>query len=264
MTHLIQGYARAFHVDASGLSLMIDTEKVLLTPDTTRQLTMICTAHFACVACQRPMKKNYQQGYCYPCSRQLACCDLCILKPSLCHYHLGTCREPSWGEEHCMINHIVYASWTSGIKVGITRHKRMHTRWREQGAAIATPLYTTSRRKDAGDIEAHLSKHYNDRTDWRKMLISTDVNADIFHDFYKEIALFMHDHLSLTAQPYEPTVLSYAILGNVYPRSLGHSTQDFTIQSPLIGIKGHYLIFTTGVLSVRSLLGRALQLTIDT
>ena len=61
--------------------------------------------------------------------KKLARCDLCILRPELCHYHKGTCREPSWGENNCLSPHIVYLANTSGVKVGITRETQIPTRW---------------------------------------------------------------------------------------------------------------------------------------
>lgn len=51
-----------------------------------------------------------------------------------CHYDAGTCREPSWGEQFCMTDHIVYLSNSSGVKVGITRATQLPTRWIDQGA----------------------------------------------------------------------------------------------------------------------------------
>ena len=56
-----------------------------------------------CQNCGRKTKKSFSQGYCYPCMKKLAACDMCILKPEQCHYHQGTCREPEWGERHCMV-----------------------------------------------------------------------------------------------------------------------------------------------------------------
>ncbi len=59
---------------------------------------------------------------------------MCIMKPETCHYEQGTCREPQWGEENCMVDHFVYLSNTSSLKVGITRHTQIPTRWIDQGA----------------------------------------------------------------------------------------------------------------------------------
>ena len=78
-----------------------------------------------CVHCGRAIKKTFSRGYCYPCFQKLARCDLCIVRPSRCHFDQGTCREEDWGREHCMIPHAVYLSVTSGLKVGITRAYRV-------------------------------------------------------------------------------------------------------------------------------------------
>jgi hypothetical protein len=48
-----------------------------------------------CIACGQRTKKSFNQGYCFRCVRTLAQCDLCIVKPELCHFAQGTCREPA-------------------------------------------------------------------------------------------------------------------------------------------------------------------------
>ena len=73
-----------------------------------QQIDMAHTGTINCVHCGRVTKKSFNQGYCYPCLTRLAQCDSCIIKPELCHYHEGTCREPEWGERNCMDDHFVY------------------------------------------------------------------------------------------------------------------------------------------------------------
>ena len=51
-----------------------------------------------CINCGKKSNKSFAQGHCFPCMRKLASCDTCIVKPELCHFHEGTCREPDWGE----------------------------------------------------------------------------------------------------------------------------------------------------------------------
>lgn len=85
-----------------------------------------------CIHCDRKTNKSFNQGFCYPCFRKLAACDSCIMSPEKCHYHLGTCREPEWGETHCMVEHVVYLANSSGLKVGITRASQVPTRWIDQ------------------------------------------------------------------------------------------------------------------------------------
>ena len=57
-----------------------------------------------CQACNRLTKKSFSGGFCFPCSQKLAQCDLCFMKPELCHYEQGTCRWPEWGEA-CLLYH---------------------------------------------------------------------------------------------------------------------------------------------------------------
>lgn len=55
-----------------------------------------------CIHCGRKTNKSFSQGYCYPCFKSLAQCDMCIVKPETCHFHEGTCREPDWAVQHCL------------------------------------------------------------------------------------------------------------------------------------------------------------------
>ena len=94
--------------------------------------------HINCIECGRSTRKSFNQGYCFPCLRALAACDMCIVKPELCHFHLGTCREPNWGEQHCMQPHVVYLANSSALKVGVTRQSQVPTRWIDQGCDAGT------------------------------------------------------------------------------------------------------------------------------
>ena len=87
------------------------------------------TGRIFCLNCGKKTTKSFSQGYCYNCFRSSASADMCIMKPETCHYHLGTCREPEWGEEHCFRPHIIYLANSSGVKVGITRQTQVPTRW---------------------------------------------------------------------------------------------------------------------------------------
>src|SRR5690554_4764181 len=123
-----------------------------------------------CIHCDRTTKKSFNQGYCYPCFRKLAACDSCIMSPEKCHYHLGTCREPEWGEANCMVEHVVYLANSSGLKVGITRATQVPTRWIDQGAVTAIPMLRVASRYLSGLVEVACKNHVADRTNWRAML----------------------------------------------------------------------------------------------
>ncbi len=94
------------------------------------QLEFIGKIH--CQSCGRETKKSFSQGYCYPCFQSLAECDLCVMSPERCHHHLGTCRDNDFAERFCMQQHHVYLANTTALKVGITRHENLPTRWLDQ------------------------------------------------------------------------------------------------------------------------------------
>ena len=106
------------------------------------------------------MKKSYGDGYCGECFKTLPQCDLCIVKPELCHYAKGTCRDPRWGEENCMTTHVLYLANSGGIKVGITRLGQIPTRWMDQGATQALALCHLSSRHQSGLFEKLLAENY--------------------------------------------------------------------------------------------------------
>ena len=124
----------------------------------------------SCSNCGNKTSKSFSQGYCFPCARSLARCDLCIMKPETCHHHLGTCREPEWGLKNCFSSHLVYLANSSGPKVGITRETNVPGRWIDQGAISAIPILKVKSRLDSGRVEAALKPFIADKTNWRKML----------------------------------------------------------------------------------------------
>ncbi len=117
--------------------------------------------------CGASTRKSYGDGYCYPCFKTLARCDLCVVSPDRCHYAAGTCREPAWGEAFCMQPHVVYLANSAGAKVGITKPENLPGRWLDQGATQAVVIMRTHSRHQAGCVEAALARHVSDRTDWR-------------------------------------------------------------------------------------------------
>ncbi|MCB1754488.1 MAG: DUF2797 domain-containing protein, partial [Gammaproteobacteria bacterium] len=133
-------------------------------------LSLEFTGNIFCAACGRKTSKSFSQGFCFPCMRSLACCDMCIMKPETCHFDQGTCREPDWGQRNCMVPHTVYLANTSGLKVGITRQSQIPTRWIDQGAAQALPVFSVKTRKISGLVEIALANYMADKTNWRALL----------------------------------------------------------------------------------------------
>ena len=214
-----------------------------------------------CVACGRKTKKSYSQGHCYPCSQKLASCDLCIMKPETCHYAKGTCREPEWGEANCMQDHFVYLANTSGLKVGITRGSQVPTRWMDQGATQALPIFRVSTRLISGLVEVICKSHVADKTDWRKMLKGDGETMDLLarRDELLELCAAELDALreeqgdeAITLLPEAEVVeICYPVLE--YPAKVTALNLDKTpeVGGVLKGIKGQYLILDSGVLNIR-------------
>lgn len=217
-----------------------------------------------CVACGRKTKKSFAQGHCYPCFRSLASCDMCIMKPETCHYAEGTCRQPEWGESHCFIPHYVYLANSSGIKVGITRGTQIPTRWMDQGAAQALPVFQVATRLQSGLLEVVLKQHISDRTDWRKMLKADaeplDLKAlgdDLLDKCSNEIAKIKSEQGDAAIQAIDEHVVEISYPVSTYPekiKSLNFDKQP-EIEGVLKGIKGQYLILDTGVLNIRKFSG---------
>lgn len=219
-----------------------------------KKLRLVYSGKIICSNCGKQTKKSYAEGVCYPCTMKLASCDLCILKPETCHYDKGTCREPKWGEENCFKPHYIYLANSSGLKVGITRKINVPYRWMDQGATEALPIIEVENRFISGQIEVLFKKHIADKTDWRKMLKGEPVSIDLpewrdrlINELQDELQYFEFDIL-------DSPVVKFNYPVERYPEKVSSFNLDKTpeISGRLIGIKGQYLIFDTGVLNVRS------------
>ncbi len=212
-----------------------------------------------CTACGRKTSKSYNQGYCFVCFKKLAACDMCILKPETCHYHLGSCREPEWADAHCNVAHIVYLANSSGLKVGITRETQLPTRWMDQGASQALPIFRVSTRFQSGLVETTLAQHIADKTNWQALIKGdsepVDLQAardDLMERCAPEIALLQERFPGqIRAVQEQVQEFRYPVLQ--YPQKIKSFNLD---QAPdvigtLQGIKGQYLLLDTGVINIR-------------
>jgi hypothetical protein len=221
-----------------------------------------------CVACGRKTNKSFAQGHCFPCFRSLASCDMCIMKPETCHYAGGTCREPEWGETNCFIPHYVYLANSSGIKVGITRGTQIPTRWMDQGAGQALPIFKVANRLQSGLLEVVLKQHVSDRTDWRKMLKfdaepldMKTIRDDLIEKCADEIEAIKQEQGEEAIQAIDEQVVDIKYPIVEYPekiKSLNFDKQP-EVDGVFMGIKGQYLILDTGVLNIRKFSGYNVQ-----
>jgi hypothetical protein len=240
--------------------LPIGDQSVPLNAIIGKQLSLHYNGNINCGHCGRKTKKSYSQGYCYPCMQKLAQCDMCIMKPEICHHHLGTCREPEWGEKHCMVPHYVYLANSSGLKVGITRHTQIPTRWIDQGAVQALPIFKVSSRILSGLVETALTEFIADKTNWRLMLKGIPPELNLVEKA-KELKPKIAEKLAnITLQYGEDAVESIDEKAvdihfpvNQYLEKINSFNFDKTpiVAGVLLGIKGQYLIFDNGVINIR-------------
>lgn len=226
-----------------------------------------------CISCGRKTNKSFNQGFCYPCLNSEAQCDVCIIKPELCHFDQGTCRDNDFAREYCNINHSIYLSLTSGLKIGITRQNQEKSRWIDQGAVQAIRIATTNRRYHAGLIEKELAKGMADKTNWRMMLKNEypDVNlkeekASVLEILFDNLEKnnhgqdfsYIYDNIS-EDESQKIVTINYPVLE--YPKKIVsfNLDKDPLVEGTLMGIKGQYLILDTGVINLRKYAGYLLE-----
>jgi len=252
--------------------LPLDDKHVSLNKHLGQKLSLTHTGNIHCIACGRKTGKSFNQGYCFPCMRSLARCDSCIIKPELCHYHKGTCREPEWGKENCFQPHYVYLANTSGIKVGITRASQIPTRWMDQGAVAALPIFRVASRLLSGKVEILLKINMADKTNWRNMLKGQQDSINLTEYRDQEMAGWMKLLAPITREEGNGALevcedqkiveINYPV--NHFPEkvvSLNFDKQP-EVSGTLNGIKGQYLIFDTGVINMRKFSGYEVELRI--
>jgi hypothetical protein len=218
-----------------------------------------------CVNCGRKTNKSFNQGHCFPCLQKLAQCDSCIIHPEKCHFDQGTCREPGWGERHCMQDHIVYLANSSGLKVGITRATQVPTRWIDQGATQALAIIRVRTRLQSGVLEMMFKQHVADKTNWRDMLKGTPEGLDMKAKSVELIEKCRSEIAELEERfgffaisvltGIEAVEIAYPVVRYLEKINSFNFDKDPVVEGTLLGIKGQYLIFDTGVINMRRFSG---------
>ena len=160
-----------------------------------------------------------------------------------------------------MIDHFVYISNTSGLKVGITRGSQVPTRWIDQGATQALPVFRVSSRLDSGLVEVIFAAHVADKTAWQAMLKGPNGVLDLPAERDRLLAACAEEVAALREErgldaiveitDAAPTSITYPVLE--YPEKVKSLTFDKVseVSGTLMGIKGQYLILDTGVINMR-------------
>lgn len=268
MPELMQGVLHKMQArldDPVTYGMVLGDASVPLNPLLGKQVTLAWAGKISCVHCGRDTSKSFNQGYCFPCFQKLAQCDSCVIAPEKCHYDAGTCREPVWGDEFCMQDHVVYLANSSGLKVGITRASQVPTRWIDQGAVQALPVMRVRSRQQSGFAEVMFRQHVPDRTNWRAMLKGDNEAMDLARErdrlldmCGKELVDLEHQfglHAISVLIGVRETTINYPVLQ--YPDKINsfNFDKDNEVSGTLVGIKGQYLILDTGVINLRRFSG---------
>ena len=195
------------------------------------------------------------------------------MSPERCHFDQGTCREPEWAEGFCMQPHIVYLANSSGVKVGITRPSQIPTRWIDQGAVQGLPIFTVSTRQLSGLVEVMFKEHISDKTQWQRMLKSENEAVDLvalrdelIEKIRPQLTELQNKHGIQAIQEItdlETQAIKYPI--QEYPTKVVSKNFDKMpiIEGTLMGIKGQYLIFDTGVINIRKFTAYDVELILE-
>lgn len=243
---------------------LLDGKEILLNELLGKSISFKHTGIIYCIQCSRKINKSFQQGFCFPCLRRLQECNLCIIHPECCQVEKG-CPVDDWAHAHCHQSHVVYLANSSGLKVGITRATQVPTRWIDQGALQAVPIFYTANRYQAGIIEVALKGFIADRTDWRRMLKNEIEEIDLItardtllREADCSLKTVMNQFKSediCSVITSITTRFSYPVLR--YPENVKALLLDkaLSINGYLLGIKGQYLILDSGVINIRKYSG---------
>ncbi len=247
--------------DTVEYTLLIGDDAISMNSLLGKKISLNYSGLINCIHCDRKTKKSFSQGYCYPCFQSLAQCDSCIMSPEKCHYEAGTCREPEWADQNCMTDHFVYLANSSGVKVGITRGNQIPTRWMDQGAVQALPIFRVSTRLQSGLVEVLFKEHVADKTNWRKMLKGEvdDLNLlavrDQLLEKTSESISELQERFGIQAiqaiSDAEQLEIKYPVVEYPIKVTSFNFDKNASVEGTLMGIKGQYLILDTGVINIR-------------
>src|SRR3990167_11484596 len=179
---MIQGHLKkmsVLHAQPIQYDLILDNQTINLNKLLNQKITLDFLGDIHCIQCGRKTKQSFQQGFCFPCMQKINDCNNCMIHPERCLVETGQCDPTSWAHQQCHQEHVIYLANSSGLKVGITRVKNMPSRWIDQGAVQALPIFHTKNRYQAGLIEVALKAFVADKTNWRAMLKENVPHIDL-------------------------------------------------------------------------------------
>ena len=229
-----------------------------------KQIRLSSTGDIRCVLHGEKLNKTFGEGLCWNGFQDSSIASPCIIHPELCKAHEGIALrgDMEWERDNHLIPHVVYLSFTSGVKVGVTSERNLFSRWIDQGARQGLVFARVPYRQLAGEFEVMLKKHVSDKSNWKGMLQplfmeSSDLIAakenllfeipDAYQDFIDD-----EDKVWSIQFPCEDRPVN--------PKAWKLSPED-VYEGRLKGIVGQYLIFENQqVLNIRSHAGYEVEL----
>lgn len=219
-----------------------------------KPITLKFEGKINCISCGKDLNKTFGQGFCYDCFVNAPEASECIVNPELCRAHLGEGRDPEWEKVNHAKPHYVYLAVSSAVKVGITRHDQIPTRWIDQGATYAIKVAKTPYRQLAGVVEVALKDVFTDKTNWRKMLTNEVLEGvDLEEEKWQLEEVLPADLAEYMVDDDEVLEIPYPVLS--YPEKVKsiNLLKLAEYSGVLSGIKGQYLIFEDGhVINIRN------------
>jgi hypothetical protein len=236
-----------------GYYLPLSENEIHLNPLVGHRIRLKHNGVINCIFCGKKTAKSYSQGYCYNCMLVAPEADQSVIRPELSMAQHGIARDMEWAAQNDLIDHFVYLSITSDMKVGVTRNYQLFTRWIDQGAVEAIKFARTPNRHIAGIIELFLKRHVADKTNWLKMLKGEAAGSYNLADEKVRLGGLLPGELQKYLDEENTAYLiEYPI--QFIPPDMKQTGFDNSaeIEGLLAGIKGQYLIFDDGrVFNVR-------------
>lgn len=257
------------HTSPIQYTLQSDEQTILLNDFLNKKIRLEFLGEIHCIQCGRKTKQSFQQGYCFPCMQKINDCNNCMIHPERCLVETGKCDPTNWAHQQCHQEHVVYLANSSGLKVGITRVKNMPSRWIDQGATQALPIFHTQNRYQAGLVEVALKAFVADKTNWRTMLKgnvpSIDLVAEkksLLSQAEKDLLPMLKKYADEITEMTDKNSLTFDYPVITYPQKISTLSFDKTpvIEGVLLGIKGQYILLDSGVLNIRKFGGYCVQI----
>ncbi|BDT61604.1 MAG: hypothetical protein RDO_1320 [Flavobacteriales endosymbiont of Rhyzopertha dominica] len=236
-------------------------KKLLLLNKYLNKKFIIIFKKYYCLLCKNNIK-IFNNGYCKKCYfNNKNYYNIYYYKP---HLYKNSIINNKNIKKIFFKKHIIYLSYTSNFKIGITFKKKILIRLIDQGAIFFLKLAKTPNRIIAGIIENKCKNLISDTTNFRKMLINNNYNNDLINQLINIKNNIIY-YIINNYKKYKKYILYNNKIFNLYfPIIKYYKNKIINIKidkikilyNTLKGIKGQYLIFNNNIVfNIRNHIG---------